>query len=59
MHRKFRDYTKSSEEIIRTLGIGSENIVIDMGSGTGAFALHASRRCRTIYAVDISAPMLE
>ena len=57
MHRKFRDYTKSSEEIIRTLGIGSENIVIDMG--TGAFALHASRRCRTIYAVDISAPMLE
>lgn len=59
MHRKFRDYAKSSEEIIGRLGIGLESIVIDMGSGTGAFTLHASRRCRTVYAVDISAPMLE
>ncbi len=59
MHRKFRDYAKSSEEIIRKLGIGLESTVIDMGSGTGAFALHASRKCRTVYAVDISAAMLE
>jgi len=59
MHRKFRDYAKSSEEIIRRLGLGLESTVIDMGSGTGAFALHASRKCRTVYAVDISAAMLE
>lgn len=59
MHRKFRDYAKSSEEIIRRLSLGSDSIVIDLGSGTGAFALHAARKCRVIYAVDISAAMLE
>ena len=58
MHRKFRDYAKLSEEIIRRLGLGSGSIVIDIGSGTGAFTLNAARKCRTVYAVDISAAML-
>ncbi len=60
MHRKSRDYAKSSEETIQRLGLGSESIVIDTGSGTGAsHFIHASRKCRTIYAVDASAAMLE
>lgn len=59
MHRKFRDYTKSSEQIIRRLSLDANSIVIDLGSGTGAFALHAATKCRTVYAVDISAAMLE
>jgi len=41
------------------LGLCLGSIVIDIGSGTGAFALHAARKCRTVYAVDISAAMLE
>lgn len=59
MHKKFRDYAKSSEEIIRRLSLDSNSTVIDLGSGTGAFALHAAKKCRTVYAVDISAAMLE
>jgi putative AdoMet-dependent methyltransferase len=59
MHKKFRDYARSSEAIIQRLGLGSDSIVIDIGSGTGAFALYAARKCRTVYAVDISAAMLE
>jgi SAM-dependent methyltransferase len=59
MHRKFRDYAKASDEIIRRLSLDSNSIVIDLGSGTGAFALHAAKTCRTVYAVDISAAMLE
>jgi putative AdoMet-dependent methyltransferase len=59
MHKKFRDYARSSEAIIQRLGLGLGSIVIDIGSGTGAFALHAARKCRTVYAVDISAAMLE
>ncbi len=59
MHKKFRDYSKSSEEIIRRLSLDSNSTVIDLGSGTGAFALHAAKKCRTVYAVDISAAMLE
>jgi ubiquinone/menaquinone biosynthesis C-methylase UbiE len=59
MHQKLRDYARSSEGIMQRLGLGSGSIVIDIGSGTGAFALHAAKKCRTIYAVDISAAMLE
>ena len=59
MHQKLRDYARSSEGIMQRLGLGSGSIVIDMGSGTGAFALHAAKKCRTIYAADISAAMLE
>jgi putative AdoMet-dependent methyltransferase len=59
MHKKFRDYAKGTEEVIRRLGLDSSSIVIDLGSGTGAFALHAAKKCKTIYAVDISAAMLD
>jgi putative AdoMet-dependent methyltransferase len=59
MHKKFRDYRKASEEIIRRLQLNSDSIVIDLGSGTGAFALNAADKCRTIYAVDISNAMLD
>ncbi len=59
MHKKFRDYAKASDEIIRRLSLDADSAVIDLGSGTGAFALHAARKIRTVYAVDISTAMLE
>jgi len=59
MHKKFRDYAKASEEIIRRLSLNSDSIVIDLGCGTGAFAIYAANKCRTIYAIDVSAAMLE
>jgi putative AdoMet-dependent methyltransferase len=59
MHKKFRDYAKASEEIIRRLSLTSNSIVIDLGCGTGAFTINAASKCRTIYAVDISEAMLE
>lgn len=58
-HRKFRDYAKASEEIIQRLSLDADSVVIDLGAGTGAFTLHAAKTCRTVYAVDISAAMLE
>jgi len=59
MHRKFRDYEKGTEEIIRRLALDANSTVIDLGSGTGAFALNAAKKCKTIYAVDISAAMID
>lgn len=59
MHQKFRDYIKSTHMIIQALGLESKSTVIDMGSGTGAFTLHAAKQCQKIYAVDISNPMLK
>jgi cyclopropane fatty-acyl-phospholipid synthase-like methyltransferase len=57
-HEKFRDYQKDAEKIINRLGLGPESTVIDMGAGTGAFTLHAARRCKQIYAVDVAQAML-
>jgi len=59
MHRRFRDYEKDSDAIIKLLELDSNSTVIDMGAGTGAFALHAAKHCRKVYAVDVSSAMLE
>ncbi len=58
-HQKFRDYKKGTETIIQILRISTESTIIDMGAGTGAFALNAAGYCKTIYAVDVSKAMLD
>jgi putative AdoMet-dependent methyltransferase len=58
-HQKFRNYQRDTEFIIQALGLGTEHTVIDMGAGTGAFAIHAAKFCKTIYAVDVSKTMLD
>ncbi len=58
MRAKFRDYEQETEIISEWLGIGPESIVIDMGCGTGSFALNAAKKCKKVYAVDISETML-
>lgn len=57
-HHLFRDYRREAEEIVARLGLSASATVIDMGCGTGAFALHAAERYRTVHAVDVSAAML-
>jgi len=58
-HQKFRSYEKAAEAIVNELAIDKEYTVIDMGSGTGAFALYAAKYCRLIHAVDVSKAMIE
>jgi ubiquinone/menaquinone biosynthesis C-methylase UbiE len=58
-HSRFRNYKKNAEDIISILGLEPEHSVIDMGCGTGAFSLYAAGHCKKIYAVDVSAPMIE
>jgi len=58
-HRKFRDYEKESKEIMSLLALGPQGTVIDMGCGTGAFAIHAASYFKKVYAVDISQAMLK
>lgn len=45
--------------IMERLGLKADHTVIDLGCGTGAFALSAAHRCRRVFAVDISPAMLE
>ena len=57
-HGRFRDFSRGSEEIICLLKLSAGDTVIDMGCGTGAFAVHAAGRCAKVYAVDPSRAML-
>jgi len=58
-HQKFRDFEKDSEAILNRLDLGPDQTLIEMGAGTGTFALYAAKRCKKVYAVDISKAMLE
>ncbi|MFZ6026774.1 MAG: class I SAM-dependent methyltransferase [Chloroflexota bacterium] len=58
-HQRFRDYQKATQAILARLELGAGHTVIDLGSGTGAFALHAAPHVKQIYAVDVSIPMLD
>lgn len=58
-HSKFRDVKRENDEILDTLSIHPDHTVIEIGTGTGAFAIQAARRCMKVYAIDISQAMLD
>src|SRR5215831_3420430 len=46
-------------DIFARFGLGPTSVVLDLGAGTGQFALAAARRFGHVRAIDISAQMLE
>jgi cyclopropane fatty-acyl-phospholipid synthase-like methyltransferase len=58
-HGKFRDVEKDNEQILDLLSVRAGQSVIDIGTGTGSFAVQAARRGAMVYAVDISRNMLD
>ena len=44
---------------LQRLGLGPDSVVVDMGTGTGQFALAAAEACSRVVAVDVSPVMLE
>jgi SAM-dependent methyltransferase len=45
--------------LLRELGLGRESVVVDLGAGTGLFALAAARFAGRVVAVDVSPAMVE
>ena len=45
--------------VLREHGVGADATVVDLGAGTGQFALAAASAFRRVVAVDVSAPMLD
>jgi ubiquinone/menaquinone biosynthesis C-methylase UbiE len=44
--------------LLQELGLNENSTLLDLGAGTGSFALAASRCCHRVIAVDVSKPML-
>lgn len=44
--------------LLRDLGLGAASTLVDLGAGTGTFALAAEPPCRRVVAVDVSPAML-
>ena len=58
-HAQFRDVEAECTGILDALSVTPKSVVIELGTGTGAFAVCAAKRCAGVYAVDVSVPMLE
>jgi SAM-dependent methyltransferase len=44
-------------DALRRYGLGSDSILVDLGAGTGVFAISAARLCRQVIAADVSPAM--
>jgi len=56
--RNQRTNAADERALLDQLAVGADHVLIDIGCGTGTFAIEAARRCRRVYAVDVSAGML-
>jgi SAM-dependent methyltransferase len=44
---------------LRDLGLNGESVLVDLGAGTGTFALATAPHCRRVVAVDVSLAMVD
>ncbi|MDD2706793.1 MAG: class I SAM-dependent methyltransferase [Verrucomicrobiae bacterium] len=56
---KFRDIEKENAQTFHSVGLKNDHVVLEIGTGTGELAIGAARRCRRVYAVDVSPAMLK
>jgi len=56
---KVRNIEKESSDILKELCISKEQRIIELGTGTGNFAIAAAKDCQKVFAVDVSPIMLE
>lgn len=57
--QKLRDIQKETEAIINWVGLAGEQVVLEFGAGTGDLSIQLAKRCKLVYAVDISPAMLD
>lgn len=56
--RKMRNIEAENQEILSLLKTSSRSSILEIGTGTGAFARTAARQCARVTAIDISPVML-
>jgi ubiquinone/menaquinone biosynthesis C-methylase UbiE len=55
---RLRNFEREAGELIQSLVINENDTIADFGCGTGALTIELAKKCRKIYAVDVSNPML-
>ena len=58
-HEGFRDFEQEALEIAAALGLSENSTVLDIGCGTGGLSVCLARKCRHVYAVDVSQAMVD
>lgn len=53
-----RDVSAEAGRILALLGLSADDVLLEVGTGTGAFARAAAQRCCQVIAIDISVVML-
>jgi putative AdoMet-dependent methyltransferase len=53
-----RDVGAEARRILQFLELSPEDVLLEVGTGTGAFARAAAKQCRTVIAIDVSEIML-
>jgi putative AdoMet-dependent methyltransferase len=56
--QKHRDIQSEISQILDFLDLEPDQSILEIGTGTGEFALAAARHCQKVYAVDLSMGML-
>lgn len=57
--QKFRNIQEEIEEILSYLDLRPSQCLLEVGTGSGEFALAAAHHCARVYAIDISGGMLK
>jgi len=55
----FRDVKGEAHEILSRLALSPNDVILEIGTGTGAFAREAAGQSRKVIAIDVSPAMLE
>ncbi|MDH7577854.1 MAG: class I SAM-dependent methyltransferase [Bacillota bacterium] len=57
--QKIRDIQKETENAKAAINLNKSHSLLEIGTGTGEFAVEISRHCKKVYAIDISPAMIE
>ncbi|MFA7384415.1 MAG: class I SAM-dependent methyltransferase [Desulfurivibrionaceae bacterium] len=57
-HAHYRDKTEKNL-LFKCVAIGADASIADLGCGTGRWAIEFAKRCKRVFASDISGPLLE
>jgi putative AdoMet-dependent methyltransferase len=57
--RKLRDVQKENKELLSLLNLQPDQTMLEIGAGTGEFAIAAAEHCSKVLAVDLSQCMLK